>query len=100
MIPNIFLCDHTFQTYKYTSDKLLLYVILDSQEVLCISILEKKFIKRIFCTSVTLSSRFSVDPCGSLLPHSSNVDLPPFCAILACTLVVEAKSELSADLRR
>lgn len=41
-----------------------------------------------------------MDPCGSLLPHSSNADLPPFCAILACTLVVEAKSELSADLRR
>ena len=33
---------------------------LDSQEVLCISILEKKFIKRIFCTSATLSSTFSV----------------------------------------
>lgn len=86
--------------YKYTTDKLLLYVILDSQEVLCINILEKRFIKSIFCTSVTLSSRVSLFcTCGPLLPHSGNADLPLFGAVLACIPVVETKSELSADLR-
>lgn len=87
--------------YKYTSEKLLLYVILDSQEALCISILEKRFIKRIFCMSVTLSSRFSLFcTCGLLLPHYGNADPALFGAILACIPVVETKSDLSAGLRR